>query len=149
MLTFLNYQEEIIGRGLQVPNSFDTTTGRTISNSGVERINQSIYHILSTRIGTRFFIPEFGSNLYKLVFEPNDYILKDLLIRYIAEALDRWEPRINNLTVAPDLEKHENIVPVYLTYTLINTNVQGNYVYPFNREIYDPQSIDVTHTSLI
>lgn len=89
-LTFLDYQEEIISRGIQV-DCFDATTGSTVSNSGMERINQSINHILSTRIGTRFFLPDFGSKLYTLIFEPNDFILYDLLKRYIKEALEKWE----------------------------------------------------------
>lgn len=135
-LTFLDYQEEIISRGIQV-DCFDATTGSTVSNSGMERINQSINHILSTRIGTRFFLPDFGSKLYTLIFEPNDFILYDLLKRYIKEALEKWEKRINNIIVEPVVEQYDNVVPVYITYTLINTNVTGNYVYPFNREIYD------------
>ena len=135
-LTFLDYQEEVIGRGMAV-DCFDVTTGSTISNSGVDRINQSINHILSTRVGTRFFLPDFGSKLYTLIFEPNDFLLYDLIKRYVKEALDKWEPRINNIIVEPEVEKYENSVPVYITYTLINTNIKGNYVYPFNRNVYD------------
>ena len=89
-LTFLDYQEEIISRGIAL-ECFDVTTGSSISNSGLERINQSINHILSTRIGTRFFLPEFGSKLYTLIFEPNDFILYDLIKRYVKEALEKWE----------------------------------------------------------
>lgn len=136
-LTFLNYQEEIIGRGLQVPECFDSFTGKTQVNSGVERINQSIHHILSTRVGTRFLLPEFGSKLYTVIFEPNDYILKDLCKIYVEEALNKWEPRINNIQVQPVVESGGNSVPIYITYTLINTNITGNYVYPFNREVYE------------
>ena len=54
------------------------------------------------------------------------------LIRFILS-----EKRINNIIVEPDVEKYDNTVPVYITYTLINTNIKGNYVYPFNREIYN------------
>lgn len=138
MLEFTNYQNEIIGYGLQVPYSFDEASGKTVSNTGIARINQSIHHILSTRVGSRFFLPEFGSKLYKLIFEPNDYILKEFLIQYTKEALAKWEKRINNISVDALILEKESEVPVYIAYTLINTNVTGNYIYPFNRETYEP-----------
>jgi phage baseplate assembly protein W len=136
MLNYTNYQEQLIGTGLELPNTFDEITGKTLSNSGLERINQSINHILSTRIGERFFLPEFGSRLYELVFEPNDYILEDLLKLYVSEALSKWEKRIKLLEVTPVIEKGGNTVPINIYYNLINTNMTANYVYPFNRDLY-------------
>lgn len=135
-LTFTNYQEKLIGTGLQSPNAFNKSTGGVNYNTGFERINQSINHILGTRIGERFFLPEFGSRLYELVFEPNDYILEDLLKLYVSDALGKWEPRIKVLNVTPKIGG-SNTVPISIYYNLINTNMTNNYVYPFNREVYD------------
>lgn len=59
-----------------------------------EVIWASIIHILNTPIGTRVRKPEFGSRLMDLVFEPNDDLLVGLARIYIAEALAKWEPRI-------------------------------------------------------
>lgn len=134
--TLNTYQEQIIGTGLQVPNTWDKYKLRTNYNSGVERINQSIKHILGTRVGERFFLPEFGSRLEELVFEPNDYILKDQLELYTNEALTKWEPRITVDRIDAEVEKGNNTVPIKIYYTLINSNITGNYVYPFNRESY-------------
>lgn len=134
-LTITNYQDKLIGTGLQSPNMINSSTGGFNSNGGFDRINQSICHILGTRIGERFFLPEFGSRLYELVFEPNDYIFEDMLKLYIQDALSKWEPRIKVLEVTPDLSKG-NTVPVNIYYNLINTNVTNNYVYSFNREVY-------------
>lgn len=132
-----DYQLNLIGTGLRAPDSFNTVNGKVRYNTGVERINQSINHILGTRLGERFFVPEFGCRIYELIFEPNDDILRDLLIIYIKEALTRWEPRIKVLEVDPVVIEGGNEVPIHITYNLINTNITYNYVYPFNREVYE------------
>lgn len=132
-----DYQVNIIGTGLQSPDSFNSINGKVKINAGIERINQSICHILNTRIGERFFLPEFGSRLYELVFEPNDYILEDMLVYYISDALGKWEPRIRVLQIVPEIISYENTVPVNISYNIVNTNLTINFVYPFNREIYE------------
>ena len=137
-----NYQLEIIGTGLQCPDSFNDTSGKVKFNTGVDRINQSIMHILSTPVGLRYFVPEFGCRINELIFEPNDYILEDMLILYITEALNRWEPRIKVLEVAPVVIKYHNEVPVHITYNLVNTNSVHNFVYPFNRQVYEIASFE-------
>lgn len=130
----------LIGEGLSYNETFDYLSGSTNSAKGLELINQSIYLILTTPVGSRFFLPEYGSKLDTLVFEPNDFILHDLLNIYIREALGTWEKRIIVLDVSPkaksanDLEN--NVLPVEITYRLVNSNITGNYVYPFTRESY-------------
>lgn len=137
-----NYQLEIIGTGLQVPDSFNDTSGRVNYNTGGERIDQAIKHILGTPVGLRYFVPEFGSRIHELIFEPNDYILRDMLILYVNEALTRWEPRIKVLEVNPVVIKYQNEVPINIMYNLVNTNSVYNYVYPFNRQVYELSSYD-------
>ena len=38
--------------------------------------------------------PDYGCELYKLIFSPNDNTTAGLAIHYVRQALDRWEPRI-------------------------------------------------------
>jgi phage baseplate assembly protein W len=62
--------------------------------SGVAHLRQSIQDILSTPVGTRVMRPDYGSRLADLIDRSLD---DDLLIDFyvaIAEALKRWEPRI-------------------------------------------------------
>lgn len=125
--------EDWIGSGVQFAHSFNPDSGRVIANKGADRLHQSIYIILSTIKGERFFLPEFGSDLHKLVFEQNDYILKDLLQVYIKEALAKWEPRIVVTAVEVLSEQEGNTVPVSISYRIKKSNVTGNYVYPFER----------------
>lgn len=70
------------------------------ANKGIrEVIWGSIINILHTPIGTRVRKPDFGSRLHDLLFEPNDELLVGLARIYIAEALAKWEPRIEVVEV--------------------------------------------------
>jgi hypothetical protein len=87
--------------------------------------------LLATRLGERILLPEYGSKLPELVFEPNDEILHTELQFWVTEAILRWEKRITLTGVttidAPDLSE----ISIKIDYTINNYHVQGSYVYPF------------------
>lgn len=127
--------EDIVGKGLQYPAIFNTLGGCNY-NTGVDRIKQSIFQILSTPIGSRFFLPEFGSRLFELIFEPNDFILVDLANIYVVEAIKKWENRI----VIDDVDIRQNsqndlIFEIHIRYHIKYTNKSDSYVYPLIREL--------------
>jgi phage baseplate assembly protein W len=43
-----------------------------LSNTTTEDIRSSLIHLLLTRKGSRYFLPEFGTRLYEYIFEPLD-----------------------------------------------------------------------------
>lgn len=143
---------KVIGTGIDFPLRFvagnslggnsDPVGGVETSNAG-ERIRDSIHIILSTGIGERLHNPEFGSRLPQLVFEPNDEILKNLLRIYTAEALRRWEKRIEILTITilDDYNDDRNTVGIAIEYTIRNSHIKGSYVYPFVREGMPTESL--------
>jgi len=136
---------EIIGQDIDFPLRFtDANQIGTIpfSDAG-ERINDSIHIILSTRTGERPFNPEFGSLLPKLVFEQNDGVLHRLLMFHTGDALRRWEPRIEvmSVTILDDMNQDRNEVGVYIQYRIRNSHIKGSYVYPFEREGADTGSL--------
>lgn len=137
-----DFMEEFIGNGMSVTTVFDRIKANTKVISGTDKINDSIYTILSTKIGERFMLPEFGSKLYMILFEPNNYIFKDLANFYIRDALSKWEKRIEVIDVKVQTETEGNIVPIEISYKITNSNIVETYVYPFcvteegNPEIY-------------
>ncbi len=60
-----------------------------------ESIRQSIMTILSTPAESRFFFPEFGSNLDRLLFDPFDDKTRFLVQRSVTKAINKWEPRVS------------------------------------------------------
>lgn len=67
-------------------------TGKTVER--IEQLRQSIIDILTTPIGSRVMRRDYGSRLFELIDAP---VNRETLVDYyaaVAEALDRWEYRI-------------------------------------------------------
>ena len=129
---------EVIGTGINFPLRFSESSqvGTIEESNAGERIQDSIHLILATRIAERPFNLEFGSRLPELVFEPLDEILKSLLVHYTAEALARWEKRIEIIQVHI-LEGYStdiNTVGIHIQYVVRNSHIEGSYVFPFVSE---------------
>ena len=131
---------DFLGKGLSFPFAFQRRSGgariSTATSADHAHIHESIRQILGTRKGERLMRPEFGTRLYELVFEPNDRLLYGLIRHEVVEALERWEPRIviREVLIAPDETDH-HLVLVHISYRLISSQVIGNMVYPFYREL--------------
>jgi phage baseplate assembly protein W len=103
-------------------------------NDGIERINQSLSILFDTEKGSRMMQPEYGSDIQKYRFDPFDEILIDKLDVAIKESIRLWEPRIildhiDYKTSSQDIDSH--ILYIQLRYHIINTDVEGNFVYPY------------------
>jgi phage baseplate assembly protein W len=64
---------------------------------GDDSVRQAILLLLSTMPGERVMRPDYGCDLHRLVFSPNDDTTAGLAIHYVRRALERWEPRIEIL----------------------------------------------------
>ena len=62
-------------------------------------VRQAVLLLLSTRRGERVMRPEYGCDLHRLVFSPNDNTTAGLAIHYVRRALERWERRVDLLRV--------------------------------------------------
>jgi len=125
--------ESFLGNGLKYPvevNQF----GRIKTVFGRELIPQSIENILQTPLGSRYFLPEYGSKLHKLLFEPNDIIFKNLSILYIKEPLAIWEKRIKVLSVDVDTSER-TISKNLITFEVLQSNEIDSFIYPFYRKL--------------
>lgn len=125
---------DVVGRGLREFGMFDSF-GQTQTNTGQERVVQSMRNIIQTPLGSRFFLPSFGSRVSELVFEPNDFILRDLIALYIKEAIKNWEPRVVVEEVLVDTESSEEVCSVMINYRLKDRGDINNFVYSLNRDI--------------
>jgi phage baseplate assembly protein W len=62
-----------------------------------DSVRQAIFMLLSTIPGERVMRPDYGCDLYKLIFAPNDYTTAGLAIHYVKQAIERWERRVEIL----------------------------------------------------
>ena len=132
---------DFLGKGLKYPFRFQSVSGGTEVSAATSRehdhIQESILQILGTRPSERLMNPEFGSMLHNLVFEQNDEVLKGLIRHYVIDAIKRWEKRVVITGVIFDdaLQNiNRNLLLVYISYTVVQSQVEGSLVYPFWRE---------------
>lgn len=71
----------------------DRTTGQPLD--GANHLRQSIRDILSTRIGTRTMLRDYGSNIPEMVDLPMNRSTIAAIRADIVNALNKWEPRVN------------------------------------------------------
>lgn len=122
-----------LGTALEYPIQVNQY-GRVATVSGKEVIPASILNILQTPIGSRFMLPEFGSDVQELIFEPNDQVLRGLLIYRVTNALALWEKRIQVENVTVVIVSRE-LVDCMITYRILASNEIDSFVYPFYRKI--------------
>jgi phage baseplate assembly protein W len=99
------------------PAGFQLTDGRLQMISGADAVRQSILMLLSTRPGERLMRPEYGCDLYRLAFAPNDDMTAGLAMHYVRQAVERWEPRAEIISLDagrdPDAPEMLNIILEY------------------------------------
>jgi phage baseplate assembly protein W len=69
-------------------------TGGVEMAHGPAAVRQAVLLLLTTRPGERVMRPDYGCELHRLVFSPNDDTTAGLAIHYVRRALARWEPRV-------------------------------------------------------
>lgn len=119
-----------LGQGWNFPLQLNSRGGIALAG-GEQDIEQSIHVILGTVPGERRMRPEFGCRIHELVFAPNNAATEGLLIHYIREALERWEPRIEvqdiAVSTAPD---NEATLLAEISYQIKDTHDPRSIVYP-------------------
>lgn len=73
---------------------------------GNDTVRQAVLLLLSTRPGERVMRPEYGCDVQRVLFAPNDDTTAALAIYYVRRALIRWEPRIDIVTL--DAQRADN-----------------------------------------
>lgn len=122
---------DFLGTGLRFPLQA-TPAGRIATASTEQRIEESIYLILGTKLGERVMLPAFGCAIHDLSFEPNNAATRTRAIDAVRRALVSSEPRIDVLDVSATSAPGEaNLLLVRVDYRLRANNAIGNLVYPF------------------
>ena len=96
----IDMPEEFAGLGISPTGGIDMVDDQA-------SVRQAILLLLSTIPGERVMRPDYGCDLHKLIFSPNDNTTAGLAIHYVRQAIDRWEPRIqvNFLDAEPNPEQ--------------------------------------------
>jgi len=82
----------------------------SLSQTNDEEIRTNLIHLLLSRKGTRYYLPDFGTRLYEYLFEPLDGPTFSDLESEIRDAVGEYIPgiTINNITITPGSEGEED-----------------------------------------
>jgi phage baseplate assembly protein W len=66
-----------------------------------QEVRADLIHLLMTRKGSRYYLPDFGTRLYEFIFEPLDGITFNAIESDIRDSVNRYMPNllINNITI--------------------------------------------------
>jgi len=124
-------QREFLGVGWKFP--LQVTPGGKIAQARYEqRIEESIYLILTTAKRERVMLPDFGCGIHDLVFAPNNTLTRSAVVQNVRQALVTFERRIDVLDVTAEAADGEpNLLLIRINYRIRANNALGNLVYPF------------------
>ena len=109
----------------EAPGLALTARGRIALIEGIDAVRQALLLLLSTMPGERVMRPDYGCELHRLLFSPNDDTTAGLAIFYVRRAVERWEPRVELLRVdATRNPARPELLDVVLDYRLRATQQQ-------------------------
>ena len=126
---------EFLGFGLLRPFRRDRKADFAAAR-GEALVRSAVGQILGTMASSDFtqgelpWRTEFGSLLHLLRHQKNDAVLQELARVHVADALKRWDPRVQltSVQVTRERDRGENVLAIRLRYNIISANVPGNNV---------------------
>jgi phage baseplate assembly protein W len=89
----------------------DSKEGKYLSLSQTtdEEIRTDLLHLILTRKGSRYYLPDFGTRIYEFIFEPMDGTSFEAIKEDVKNSIEKYIPNltVNNITLTPYLEDLE------------------------------------------
>ena len=96
-----------VSYGIDFPFS-DSLEGKFLKMTPTpeREIRANLIHLLLTRKGSRYFLPDFGTRLYQYIFDQNDAVTYGLIESEIRDSVKKYIPNLDitsiNITSAED-----------------------------------------------
>lgn len=124
-----------LGTGWTFPPTFDAGGYNARMSSDEIDIRESLEILLTTKLGERIMVPDYGCNLEDLLFSPMDLTLKTTVIDQIRTAILYHEPRIDAQAIdITDGDVLQGELLIKIDYIIRATNSRANLVFPFYKE---------------
>jgi phage baseplate assembly protein W len=104
-----------------------------LNNTDNEAIKADLLHLLLTRKGQRLYLPDFGTDLLKFIFEPEDGITFEAVKSEISNEIQRYLPNLQMdellIEESPD---NEYAVVVTIQYTITDGVFESSDILTIN-----------------
>ncbi|NVK07537.1 MAG: GPW/gp25 family protein [Tenacibaculum sp.] len=125
-------KKAFLGIGWDFPPEFSKDLSEVIMISEEEDIKSSLEILLTTRLGERVMLPNYGCNLQELLFEKLDRTLITYAKDLIETAILYHEPRIDVIHIdVSETDPLEGMLIIKIEYRVRSTNSRTNVVFPF------------------
>lgn len=126
--------KSFLGRGWSFPPTFKKDHG-IVMVANDEDIAESLQILMSTSLGERVMLPEYGSDLITFLFEPISVSRNFLIRELITTAIVKFEPRIElNVVEVDQSQFQDGIIKIVVSYTVRTNNTRFNLVFPYYKE---------------
>jgi uncharacterized protein len=124
-----------LGTGWAFPPQFDRAAKLPEMVSAVKDIEQSLNILLSTSIGERVMVPDYGCDLKNYLFESLNSSVIGYIKNRVTNAILFYEPRITaekiDVTADDSSDLWEGKFTITVEYSIPGINSRFNYVYGF------------------
>ena len=107
-----------------------------LTQTANDEIRSNLIHLLLTKKGSRYFLPDFGTRLYEYIFEPLDSPTFNNIESEIKESCDKYLPqlKITNISIKAASDEEE--------VTTINSRTE-------NKEYTMPRNVPSEYTAKV
>ena len=119
------------GLGLAFPPLVDPATGTLGTVGDTDVVSQALRVLLRTAPGERLMRPDYGCDLRRYLFAPNDASTHRLIAKEVTRAINLYEDRVRLTGIdvtADDVEPAQ--VNLVVRYTLRRTGAPGSFTQP-------------------
>ncbi len=90
-----------------------------LNNNDKDAIRADLLHLLLTNKGERLYLPDFGTDLLKFIFQPNDSITQSEIKDEINQAVKKYLPNLSiNKILVEESPAGEYVATVRIDYTV-------------------------------
>lgn len=93
--------------GINFPfKSSQEGTYLSLTKNVKDEVRADLLHLILTRKGSRYYLPDFGTRMYEFIFEPMDGQTFEVIKDDIRTAVKKYIPNleIENITISPYME---------------------------------------------
>ena len=111
--------------GISLPLEYGSEGFFNKTRTTLQQVSHNIQNLLLTQKGERLGNPEFGSNLMKLVFEPNNSDTESLVEEEIRASISSHLPFVNIVDIKTSSDRYNvNRINVKINFSVDTGNVQ-------------------------
>ena len=118
------------GVGIKVP--FDGPTGLNITYTTKEAVKSNILNFFLTGKRERIMNPIFGAGIREQLFEQITNNTAENLEDIITFGLGDYFPQIQLINLNVNASPDQNLIQIYFSYSIKNTNMQDEIIINFN-----------------